>query len=126
SARCLDVGYRRGLRVAASDYKHFRCSDLPRIQARLKRGKGGIEPAVKANHASDACFGNGVSAFPRAFDIEIDWLFTKYRFSSRRRKEDEICMSVRTGRDDYCANRRITYCILGVGSFRPVLSRKFS
>ena len=35
-------------------------------------------------------------------------------------------MSVRTGRDDYCANRWITYCSLGVGSFRPVLTRKLS
>ena len=31
-----------------------------------------------------------------------------------------------TGRDDYCANRRITYCSLGVGRFRAVLTRKFS
>jgi hypothetical protein len=35
-------------------------------------------------------------------------------------------MRVRTGRDDYCANRRITYGSLGVGSFRPVLTCKFS
>jgi hypothetical protein len=98
----------------------------PRAQTRLKRREGGIEPTIKANHASNACFRDGVSAFPSALDIEVDRLFTKYRFASRRGPEDEICMSVRTGRDDYCANRWITYCSLGIGSFRSVLTGKFS
>ena len=35
-------------------------------------------------------------------------------------------MSVRPGRDDYCANRWITYCSLGIASFRSVLTGKFS